>query len=87
MDDEIARLVRAVQVASLPPPSNDTERVIHTQAVNYLSQVQLSAGSDQVWKVALQLFIAKDNSANQRKYDSQVRLFALRLLEEFLDNK
>lgn len=79
MDEEIARVVQAVYIAA--DPSQD--RALHTQALHYLSAIQQNP---ETWRLALSLFIevAPDGS---RKHSPQVRLWALRVLEDFLDDR
>lgn len=79
MDEEIARVVQAVYIAA--DPSQD--RALHSQALQYLSNVQQNS---ETWRLALSLFIevAPDGT---RKHSPQVRLWALRILEDFLDER
>jgi len=84
MEAEIANIVQAIAIASNPLHQ---DKALQSQAVSYLAQVSENAQGDEVWKLALELFIAVDPSASGRKYDSQTRLFALRLLETFLDSR
>jgi exportin-T len=84
MDDAIARIVQAVAVASNPL---EQDKALQVDAVNYLGQVQQNAYRDEVWSLALTLFVDSDENTGRRKYDVQTRLFALRILDEFLDNK
>lgn len=84
MDDAIARIVQAIAVASNPL---EQDKALQVEAVNYLGQVQQNAHRDEVWSLALALFVGTDDANGKRKYDVQTRLFALRILDEFLDNK
>jgi exportin-T len=83
MDSEIARLVQAIAVAINPTQ----DKALQTQALEFIHQVQQNAQNHQVWSMALKLFTDSESGSSMRKYDSQTRLFALRILEEFLDNK
>lgn len=84
MDQEIQRIVQAVLVASNPIQQ---DKSIQSQAVNYLSQILQNSQLDDVWNLALKLFVDTDDGASHRKYDPQTRLFALRILDDFLDNR
>lgn len=79
MDEEIARVVQAVYIAADPTQ----DRTLHSQALEYLSNVQQNP---ETWRLALSLFIevAPDGT---RKHSPQVRLWALRVLEDFLDER
>jgi exportin-T len=84
MENEIANVIQAVSIASNP---TQQDKSLQSQAVNYLAQVQQSAQGDEVWKLALKIFVETNNSATERKFDPQTRLFALRLLDSFLDSR
>lgn len=84
MDAEISRILHAVHVASSPL---NQDKSLQVEAVNYLAEVQQNAYQDQVWALALTLFVDTSTDPLKRKYDPQTRLFALRILDEFLDNR
>jgi hypothetical protein len=84
MDAEIARLVQAIAVAINP---TQQDKALQAQALTYIHQLQQSAQNQEVWSMALRLFTDRNPGSLMRKYDSQTRLFALRILEDFLDNK
>ncbi|GJJ08694.1 hypothetical protein Clacol_002913 [Clathrus columnatus] len=79
MDEEISRVVQAVYIAA--DPSQD--RTLHTQALQYLSNVQQNT---ETWRLALSLFV-EVTPDGVRKYSPQARLWALRVLEDFLDER
>ncbi|CCM00091.1 uncharacterized protein FIBRA_02118 [Fibroporia radiculosa] len=79
MDQDLNQVVQAIAIASDP-----TRGALHQQALEYLSTIQQNASN--MWRLALALFV--DTSSNgARKYPTQARFFALRVLEEFLDNR
>ena len=80
MDESVARVVQAVYIAA--DPSQD--RALHTQALEYLASVQQN--TSETWRLAMTLFIEAD-ADGARKHPSQVRLWALRVLENFLDDR
>ena len=79
MEQELNQLVQAILIASDPTSGN-----LHQQALEYLTSVQQN--SQNTWRLALSLFVdcSPDGS---RKYLPQVRFFALRVLDEFFDNR
>lgn len=79
MDRELAQFVQATLIASDPSQAS-----LHEQALEYLSNIEKNAHS--TWQLALTLFLdtAPDGG---RKYPSQSRFFALRVLDGFLDNR
>ncbi|PFH52965.1 hypothetical protein AMATHDRAFT_55850 [Amanita thiersii Skay4041] len=79
MDHEVEQLVQAVTIASDP-----TQISHHQAALAYVSTIQQNIIN--TWRLGLKIFVETD-SAGSRKYPPQVRMFALRLLEEFLDNR
>ncbi|KAF8589812.1 ARM repeat-containing protein [Ramaria rubella] len=80
MDEEVTRVVQAVYIAA--DPSQD--RSLHAQALEYLAVVQRNASES--WRLALTLFI-ETGPDGRRKHPPQVRLWALRVLEDFLDDR
>jgi exportin-T len=79
MDQELDQLVQAIVIASDP-----TQVSLHQQALQYISTIQQNAAT--TWKLALSLFVDQDGQGG-RKYPASVRFFALRILDEFLDNR
>lgn len=79
MDQQINQVIQAILIAADP-----TQGALHQQALQFLSELQANANS--TWKLALTIFVeaAPDGS---RKYPPQARFFALRVLEDFLDNR
>ena len=79
MDQEIEKVVQAIAIASDPRPTP-----LYQEALNYIQSIQGNA--NETWRLALEIFVAA--GADQgRKYPTQARFWALRVLEEFLDNK
>lgn len=77
MDQEIEKIIQAVSIATDP-----LQQSLHRDALAYLSTIQQN--SNDSWKIALLLF-TDTNPDGTRKYPTQVRFFALRVLDEFLD--
>ncbi|KAK7033114.1 Exportin-T [Favolaschia claudopus] len=79
MEQELEQVVQAINIASDP-----AQAALHQQALNFISTIQENA--ENTWRLALPLFV--DTSADGvRKYPPQVRFFALRVLDEFFDNR
>ncbi|KAJ4477161.1 armadillo-type protein [Lentinula aciculospora] len=79
MEEEIDRVVQAITIASDPSQTS-----LHQQAMVYLNSIEQNAS--ETWRLALPLF-ADTSSAGARKFSDQVRFFALRVLNEYLDNR
>lgn len=79
MDQEIDQVVQAIAIAF-----DQSQISLHQQALAYISTIQQNA--NETWRLALKLFVAQ-NADGSRKYPSQARFFALRVLDEFLDNR
>ncbi|KAI0077912.1 ARM repeat-containing protein [Panus rudis PR-1116 ss-1] len=79
MDQNLDQLVQAILIASDP-----TSGPLQPQALEYLSNVQQN--SNNTWRIALTLFVER-NADGARKYPPQARFFALRVLDDFLDNR
>ncbi|RDX57282.1 ARM repeat-containing protein [Lentinus brumalis] len=77
MDQELSQFVQAILIASDPSQSS-----LHQQALEYLSAVQQNPAT---WRLALAVFVEADSG--RRKHPAQVRFFALRVLDDFLDNR
>lgn len=80
MDPELDQITQAILIALDP---NQTS--LHAQALEYLSSIQQNA--QMTWRWALALFVEPGPEGSGRKYPSQVRFFALRVLEDFMDNR
>lgn len=79
MEAEIGQVVQAIVVASDPSQAS-----LHQQALAYLQTIQENAQN--TWQLALAMFV--DAAADgTRKYPPQARFFALRVLDDFLDNR
>ncbi|EKM58374.1 uncharacterized protein PHACADRAFT_117257 [Phanerochaete carnosa HHB-10118-sp] len=79
MEQELNQLVQAILIASDP-----SQGALHNQALEYLSTIQQN--SAETWRSALALFV-DTGSDGSRKYPAPARFFALRVLEDFLDNR
>ncbi|KAH8092595.1 ARM repeat-containing protein [Cristinia sonorae] len=79
MDQDLSQLVQAILIASDPSAGN-----LHQQALEYLATVQQN--SINTWRLALSLFVELGPDG-ARKYPPQARFFALRVLDEFFDNR
>jgi exportin-T len=79
MEQEVDQVVQAIVIASDP-----TQGSLHQQALAFLSTVQQNAAN--TWRLALKIFIDQTPEGS-RKYPAQARFFALRVLDEFLDNR
>jgi exportin-T len=78
MATELDQVVQAIVIASDP-----TQVALHQQALSFLSNVQQNAAA---WRLALAIFVeAAEGGA--RKHPAVVRFYALRMLDEFLDNR
>ncbi|KAG5644385.1 hypothetical protein DXG03_008613 [Asterophora parasitica] len=79
MEHEIDQVVQAIIIASDPGQVS-----LHQQALAYIQTIQKNASS--TWRLALPIFVER-NAEGSRKYPSQARFFALRVLDEFFDNR
>lgn len=79
MEREIDQVVQAIAIASDP-----TQVSLHQQALGYISTIQQNAS--ETWRLALSIFVDQ-KTAGTRKYTPQARFFALRVLDEFFDNR
>ncbi|RDB26055.1 Exportin-T [Hypsizygus marmoreus] len=79
MEREIDQVVQAIVIASDP-----TQVSLHQQALAYVATIQQNANN--TWRLALSIFIDQ-TAEGSRKYPSQARFFALRVLDEFFDNR
>lgn len=80
MDPELDQITQAILIASDPSQTS-----LHAQALEYLSSIQQNA--QMTWRWALALFVEPGTEGGGRKYPPQARFFALRVLEDFLDNR
>ncbi|KZT72996.1 ARM repeat-containing protein [Daedalea quercina L-15889] len=79
MEQELNQVIQAIAVASDP-----AQLALHQQALQYLSTIQQNA--ENTWRLALAIFV-DTNLNGSRKHPTQARFFALRVLDEFLDNR
>ena len=79
MNHDLDQLAEAINIASNPTPG-----LLHNQALEYLQTVQQNAAT--TWRAALTLFV-ETGAGGSRKYAPNVRFFALRVLEDFLENR
>ncbi|TFK72889.1 ARM repeat-containing protein [Pluteus cervinus] len=79
MEQEISQLVQAIAIASDP-----TQAALHQQALGYINTLQQNAST--TWRLALTLFVDR-NPEGTPKYSVQTRFFALRVLDDFFDNR
>jgi exportin-T len=79
MEQELDQVVHAIVIASDP-----SQLSLHQQALAYLSTIQQNANN--MWRLALSLFVDLTHEG-ARKYPPQARFFALRILEDFFDNR
>jgi len=79
MDQEIDQVVQAIAIAF-----DHSQHTLHQQALAYLTSFQQNA--NETWRLALNLFV-EQNADGSRKYPAQARFFALRVLDEYLDNR
>ena len=78
MEQELNQFVQAILMASDPLQSS-----LHQQALEYLSAIQQNYST---WRLALAVFVEEGPNGG-RKHPPQVRFFALRVLDDFLDNR
>lgn len=75
----IQQIAQAVAIASDPAQS-----VLHHQALQFIADIQQNAS--ETWRLALPIFVDRDEQGIKR-HTPQTRFFALRVLDEFLDNR
>ncbi|KAI0749767.1 ARM repeat-containing protein [Daedaleopsis nitida] len=78
MEQDMNQFVQAILIASDPLQSN-----LHAQALEYLTVIQRNPS---IWRLALAVFVEAGENGG-RKHPAQVRFFALRVVDEFLDNR
>ncbi|KAI0690003.1 ARM repeat-containing protein [Cytidiella melzeri] len=76
---DLDQLVQAILIAADPKQGG-----LHNQALEYISTIQQDSAN--TWRVALALFV-ETGPDGSRKYPPQARFFALRVIEDFLDNR
>jgi exportin-T len=79
MQQDLDQVVQAISIASDP-----SQVSLHQEALAYLSTIQQNTNS--TWSLALTLFVDQAPEGG-RKYPTQARFFALRVLDEFFDNR
>lgn len=79
MEQELGRVVQAISIAYDP-----SQVSLHQEALAYLSTIEQNASD--TWRLALTLFVDQAPEGG-RKYHPQVRFFALRVIDDFLDNR
>ncbi|CDO78180.1 hypothetical protein BN946_scf184797.g6 [Trametes cinnabarina] len=78
MEQDLNQFVQAILIASDPAQSS-----LHQQALQYLTAVQQNSSA---WRLALAVFVEPDPTGG-RKHPPHARFYALRVLDEFLDNR
>ncbi|OBZ72293.1 Exportin-T [Grifola frondosa] len=78
MEQDLNQFVQAILIASDP-----SQNTLHQQALEYLSAIQQNAST---WRLALAVFV-ETGPNGARKHPPQVRFYALRVLDDFLDNR
>jgi exportin-T len=76
------QILQAIAVAN--DYEHSADRAVYEQAINFLNEVRVKA--DQTWRVALTMFLAT-NEQGTRKYELEVRLYALSIITAYLDMK
>jgi exportin-T len=79
MQQDLDQVVQAISIASDP-----MQVLLHREALAYLSTIQQNAND--TWRLTLTLFVDQA-SGGSRRYPPQARFFALRVLDDFFDNK
>lgn len=79
MKQETEQFVRAIVIAADP-----SQGALHKQAIEYLQTIQ--ANVKETWQLALNVFVAQGPDGT-RRHPVEARFFALKVLDEFLDNK
>lgn len=79
MEQQISQIVQAIAIASDP-----SQTALHHQALGYIQDIQQNVS--ETWRIALHVFV-DSNADGRRKYPTQARFWALRLLDDFLDNR
>lgn len=74
------QILAAIAIAN--DPSNHGQS-IQVEAINFLSKVR--SESAQSWRPALSLFVATNDETGTRRFGDDVRLFALNIVDSFLE--
>jgi exportin-T len=80
MEQEVAQVIQAITIASDP-----SQISLHQQALEFLSNVSQNAAA--TWRLALAIFVETNADGTTRKHPAQARFWALRVLDEFFDNR
>lgn len=78
MEQDLSQFVQAILIASDPSQSS-----LHQQALEYLSAIRQNSST---WRLALAVFVDAGPDGS-RRHPPQARFFALRVLDDFLDNR
>jgi hypothetical protein len=79
MDGQLAQVVQAIAIASDP-----SQGPLHQQALDFLKSIQDNAPTS--WRLALAIYV-EAGPDGARKHHPQARFWALRVLDEFFDNR
>jgi exportin-T len=79
MQQELDQVVQATLIAS-----NPSQGSLHRQALDYLTTIQHN--SENTWGLVLSIYVDV-SPEGARKYPPQARFFALRVLDDFFDNR
>jgi exportin-T len=79
MEQQIEQVVQAIAIASDP-----SQTALYQQALGYIQNIQQNA--NETWRLALHIFV-DSNGDGRRKYPTQARFWALRVLDDFLDGR
>jgi len=79
MEQQIDQIVQAISIAY-----DQNQISLHQEALAYLSTIQQNVND--TWRLVLNIFVGQ-NPDGTRKYPTQARFFALRVLDDFLDNR
>ncbi|KAI0313753.1 ARM repeat-containing protein, partial [Amylostereum chailletii] len=79
MEQEVNQFIQAILIASDP-----SQGALQPQALEYISNIQQNAA--ETWKLALKVFVDA-TPEGARKHPTQARFFALRVLDEFFENR
>jgi exportin-T len=79
MSSDLDQIAQAIAIASDP-----AQAALHHHALQYIASIQQNAAD--TWRLALPIFVGRHDDGS-KKYTPQTRFFALRVLDEFLDNR
>lgn len=84
-----SELLRAVSIASAPAGlggASTTTEDLRAQAMAYLQQLQ--ANTHECWQAAWNVFAARaEDAAAAPRYGDNERMFAINLVQDFLENR